>query len=479
MAGLVRQVVRKETLELLRDGRLGVVLGLSMLLVTAALVFGWRDASRNSREREAAQAASREHWEGQGEKNPHVATHYGMWVFKPASALSALDPGVSPNLGAALKVEAHRQNLAVASSAEDSIGIQRFGALTAASVLQLLGPLVVAALGFALWSSERERGTLRLLRSSGVSMGLLLRGKAVGLALAVALTLVPAIVGAIAVVSSLEVDASASSSGLRLAGLAGGYALYFALFMGLALAASARATESRSALLMLVGFWGITALVVPRLSAEVGALVVPLPSQDTFAADVAGSLEKGLPDGAARDERVEAITSALMAEQGFSDADFLMDDALLQGIELRAEAAWEDEVFEWHVTRLMDAMSRQERVSQWLGALSPTLAIRSLSAALAGTDFDHHRDFTAKAEVYRRALVDRLNQDFAKNAGAAGWDYKAGRELWETAPRFEYELPPASWALSRQWPALAWLLAWTLLAAVLAVRGAHRQKVFA
>ncbi len=472
MSSRVAEVVKKEARELVRDGRLLVIGGVAVILTIAALIFGARESSRHSREREAAQVAADEHWREQGDKNPHVAAHYGMWVFKPHSALAALDPGVTPFLGAALKLEAHRQNLAVASASEDAVGLQRFGALTVASVLQILGPLLVAALGFALWSSERERGTLRLLSAAGVPLRVLLAGKALGLTAAVGLTLLPAAVGSFLVVSG------GAPMG-RLLGLCVSYLAYFGVFMGLALGCSALASRSRDALVALVGIWGVMALVVPRGAAELAPLWVSPPSHEAFAAEVARSLQTGLPGGPGREERIEVLTKELMGDQGFADADFLMDDTLLQGIELRAEAAYEDEVFEHHVHALMEVLSAEERFQRVAAWFSPVLAIRSLSMALSGTDFQHHRDFAAQAEVYRRALVDRLNRDFAENAGTAGWDYKAGKALWERAPRFEYTPPSLSTTLETQRMALMALGAWLLLSTVFAWVAAHRQRVFA
>jgi ABC-2 type transport system permease protein len=475
MASRVHEVVRKEALELLRDGRLLVVGGLAAMLVVAALVFGWRETQRTARERAAAQVAADTHWREQGDKNPHVAAHYGMWVFKPATAMAALDPGVTPHLGAALKLEAHRQNLAVAATAEDSVGLQRFGTLTPASVLQWLGPLLVAALGFALWSSERERGTLRLLRSAGVTTTVLLAGKSLALAAVVGLTLLPAVIGGAVVVSGLSAEAEAGLE--RLALLGGVYAIYFAAFMGITLGVSALAARSRDALLALVAIWGVVALVVPRVASEIAPLTVQVPSHQQFADAVAESLEKGLPGHGGREARIEALTQGLMGDQGFSDAHFLMDEALLTGIELRAEAAYEDEVFQHHVGALMDALAAEERAIQAMSWLSPVLAVRSLSMALSGTDFEHHRHFTVEADGYRRALVDMLDKNFAENAGTAGWDYVAGKALWDAAPRFSYSLPSAGHALGTQGHALAALAAWLLMGISLAVVAARRQSV--
>ena len=44
-------------------------------------------------------------------------------------------------------------------------------------------------------------------------------------------------------------------------------------------------------------------------------------------------------------------------------------------------------------TASFDTYERQKRVYQLGGAVAPTLAMRAASMALAGTDFEQHRDF--------------------------------------------------------------------------------------
>lgn len=116
---------------------------------------------------------------------------------------------------------------------------------------------------------------------------------------------------------------------------------------------------------------------------------------------------------------------------------------------------------------------------QAMAWLSPVLAIRSISMALSGTDFDHHRHFAVEAERYRRALVDMLDKNFADNAGNAGWDYRAGKALWDSAPRFQYSLPDVRQALSGQGHALLALATWCLGGIALAIVASRRQSVFA
>ena len=57
----------------------------------------------------------------------------------------------------------------------------------------------------------------------------------------------------------------------------------------------------------------------------------------------------------------------------------------VQGIELRAEAKWEDMIYDHFVIELEDQIATQERLVTYAGVLSPLIAMRSLSASLAGT----------------------------------------------------------------------------------------------
>ncbi len=96
---MIRHIARKEFTDVLRDGRFrwcSILVG-SLLLVS--LAHGWDQTRKARQEHAAAQATAREHWESQGEKNPHSAAHYGIYAFKPRLALSFVDEGVDPYTG--------------------------------------------------------------------------------------------------------------------------------------------------------------------------------------------------------------------------------------------------------------------------------------------------------------------------------------------------------------------------------------------
>ena len=475
--GAVRAIARKEIRELSRDGRFWTVGAAVVGLLLASLAFGFRQARAAHAERTAAQRVAEEQWRGQDKKNPHVAAHYGTYVFKTTGALTFVDPGATPFLSVSVKLEAHKRNPLEGARAQDGTALQRFGRLSVASVLQLLVPLLVIGLGFAAWTGERERGTLRQLASLGVPARAQLAGKALGLSGALAALVAPAVLlGAAAVALLGDGGVAAAGSTARLSWMAAAYAVYFAAYVAVTLFVSAVAPSSRFALVTLLGFWVASGLVVPRAAADAAARLAATPAQADVARDVRQSLEAGLP-GVPREDRVAEITGELLERQGFQGAETLMDASLLEGIELQAEAIFENEVLDHHFARLGDAIERQEQLVQWASVASPLLAVRGLSMALAGTDYAHHRHFADAAEQHRRRLVDLLNRDFAEKAGASGWSYKAGRELWDRAPALSYAPPTVGWALRRQAVSLGALAGWLLAGAAAAWIAVSRMRV--
>ncbi len=295
-AAAIRVIARKELREMLRDGRFRVAGAAVLGLLLLSLALGYRQWRAVQAERAAAQAAADEHWQEQDAKNPHVAAHYGTFVFKPAGALSFLDPGVEPFVGASLRLEAHKQNLLQGAPAQDGTAVQRFGRLSVAAVLQLLVPLMLIGLGFAAWTAERERGTLRQVASLGVPTVALLVGKALGMSAALGVLLVPAgLLAALPLwIASSPGEASVAA---RFGTLLFFYLAYFGVYVAIALAVSARSSSSRLALVALLGFWVASGLVVPRVAAEVAARAVVLPTSAELGATVRSSLDQGLSGG--------------------------------------------------------------------------------------------------------------------------------------------------------------------------------------
>lgn len=466
----MKHIVRKEFTDVLRDGRFRWCSILVGALLLVSLGHGWVQARDAQQEHAAAQATARGHWESQGEKNPHSAAHYGIYAFKPRLALSFVDEGVDPYTGTSVWLEAHRQNDFLLRPAQDATAAQRIGALTAAQVLQHLVPLLIILLTFGALAGERERGTLRQLLATGIGRRELALGKALGIAGALALLLVPAaLVGAAALV--VASPGPAASPLARGAVLAGVYLAYFAAFLALSLAVSAWARSARTALVILLGVWVVNGLVAPRVAVDLSKWLYPTPSAIEFARNVEREMASGVED-ISRPNRA-ALTERLLAEHGVARVEDLPINEV--GVYLQESEEFGNRIFDRNYGALWDTFERQGVVHETLAVVAPLLAVRTLSMGLAGTDVEQHRHFATAAEAYRRDLMRRMNGDLAENS-RTGEVYLAGPELWEETPPLQYAAPTLGWVLSNRILSILVLATWlvgTLMAAAARVRRAE------
>ena len=467
----MRHIVRKEFTDVLRDGRFRWCSVLVGALLLVSLGHGWVQARSAQQEHAAAQATARDHWESQGEKNPHSAAHYGIYAFKPRLALSFVDEGVDPYTGTSVWLEAHRQNDFLLRPAQDATAAQRIGALTAAQVLQHLVPLLIILLTFGALAGERERGTLRQLLATGIGRRELALGKALGIAGALGLLLVPAaLVGAAAlVVGSPGPAASPLARGVVLAGV---YLAYFTAFLALSLAVSAWARSARTALVILLGVWVVNGLVAPRVAVDLSKWLHPTPSALEFARNVEREMASGVED-ISRPDRA-ALTERLLAEHGVERVEDLPLNEV--GVYLQESEEFGNRIFDRNYGALWDTFERQGVVHEALAVVAPLLAVRTLSMGLAGTDVEQHRHFATAAEAYRRDLMRRMNGDLADNS-RTGDTYLAGPELWEETPPLEYAAPTLGWVLGNRILSILVLGTWLVGAILAAAARVRRAEV--
>lgn len=453
-------VLRKEWRGLARDGRLRVLALALLALLLAALASGWITAQRWQADVAAADTQDRAAWLAQDARNPHNAAHFGQMAFKPAGALAFFDPGISATVGRGVLMEAHTQNPATLRAAEQGGG--RLGGLPAAWLLQLGLPLLVVVAGHALWAGERESGTLRLQLVQGGRWWPLLVGKAAALALLAAALWLPLALGVLAL----------GGGGARAALTLLAYGAYALVWVGLTLAVSAWTAQARTALALLLALWLASALVLPRVVADVAERLHPSPSPTAFWADVRKAQRDGVDGHNAADARAKALLEETLKRYGVDNEAAL--PISFTGIAMQAGEEYGNQVFDRYYGALWATYASQDRVRLAASLLSPLPALQALSQAAAGTDWQHHRNFVDAAEGHRRALQRFLNDDFTVNARGQDFDYRADPALWARAPAWGYQRPGLADSASPVMPAAAVLALWVAAMAGLAVWTAWR-----
>lgn len=465
-ASLIRTIAQHELRNCWRHGQVRWSLLITFALLLAAILSGWSYQQRLAQERADAQAVEQTRWLGQGAKNPHSAAHYGVYAFKQPSALTAIDQGIDPFIGVGVWLEAHNMNQFVHRPAQDGTALTRFGELTGALIAQVLLPLVIVLLAFGAFSAEREQGTLRQLVSMGVAARALTIGKLLGIGTALSTIIVPSAALAAAAVVLHQQESPAAAARLLLLILV--YLLYLAGWIFVTLAVSARARTSRTALVILLGLWALTCLALPRFAAEAASWLRPAPSAAGFRAE----LEQAKAP-AHSPERAAQRRERIMQQYGVSRLEELPID--WRGIALQEGEEFNYPIFDRHYSALFDSYRAQDLLLQAAGFLAPLLAAQSLSHALTGTDFEHHRRFVFAAEAHRRVMQKILNRDVALH-DREGTDYRARPELWATIPAFEYSPPPLGAVLSHYQLAMVALLVWLLGSGAAATAAARALK---
>jgi ABC-2 type transport system permease protein len=460
---MIATIARKDFLDTLRDGRVRVAGGALVLLLAVSLMYGMRQTRMIAAERDAARAATRAHWVSQPPKNPHSAAHYGVYAFKPRATLATLDDGVDPYVGVTTWLEAHKQNEFQFRPAQDATSAQRFGALTAATAMQVLIPLFIIVIGFGAFAGERENGTLRQLLSIGITPTTLGIGKALGIAVALGIVLVPATMLGAGAILSITGD---GGDMLRFGVLIVCYLAYYLAWLGVVLAISAVASSSRVALASTLGVWMVVTVLAPRFMTDVVRTLHPTPSAAAFAAAMKRDLDGGVDGHASADDRDRQFEAAVLKKYGVDSISKL--PVSFAGLSLEEGERHGNEVFDRHFSRLWATFAQQERVRGLAAAVSPVLAMRSLSMALAGTDVAQHLHFQSAAEQYRRTLMSAMNGEITTKARGTDFDYRADSATWARVAPFTYEAPATAWVISHHRTALFMLGAWSLLSIGLA-----------
>lgn len=361
-----------------------------------------------------------------------------------------LDPGLQAHLGGALKLEGHVQNTGRFKRTDGGAALSRFGGFSPAFALQVLVPLLIVFAAFGAFSGERARNLMWQEIGAGASPWQLLAGRF--LAFAGALLGVLALAGALAALLGMSAWSAEYFGALALMLCA--YALYWLAVLGVVLAITAMTGSARTALLAGLGFWVVSAMLAPMLAERRH----PTPTATDFHARVVDEIMQG-PDGHnPRDARFAAFQEATLKQYKVSRIEDLPIN--YSGLLFEYGEKTTAEIYNRHFERLYADYASQAAYSLRASIVSPLMALRPLSSALAQSDLPAHRHFLAQAEAYRYDLVQALNRDIKFNRKPGMREYAADVAAVTRGVRFAPEPLTLAEVLPRTAAPFGWLLAW-------------------
>jgi len=451
------RLIRLEIHRLLRDRQLSAALvafAAALLLSGVAALLDVRDSAWT---KATLEAQERQRWLGQGIKDPHSAAHYSIYAFKPTVPLQALDPGIVPFVGEAVWLEAHVQNDLLFRPQQETNAFERMGLVDPAGLFTRFGSLAVLLLAFAAAARERQLGTLAL----GIACGrrrTYLPAKAASVTAVGALALVGPLIltGAI----SLATGQHGADDVVRLLVWMTSALAYVGVMAMIAvcLCILARSVQMAFAALLLV--WVALVLAAPPAASAVSAWARPLPSFQQMKLRLA----REAPAYWTPEAGAEQITQVLRRYGATRESEVTIN---LRGAQLDVAERHAQEVFDREIGGFYDRVDAQDDAYARLGWLSPAVAFDVISAAAAGTDFAHHRQFIDFAERYRRDLVNRMNADLIPHPAVGGRLHTNDISLWSQIPAFDYEPPMLLTAMGAGATAVIALVAWLMAGAVL------------
>ena len=460
---MLQQIIRNEWRLWRRDGRTGWLLATIAALGLLAWVLQLHDTSKKAGVRQAAQQASRTAWLLQGEKHPHIAAHFGNYAYKRPSVLTVFDPGLTMYTGTSVYMEPHRQNdFLLSESAEQNTGA-RFGWFTPTFVCQLLVPLLIILLTFNLVVSDKQAGTYAVYLAQGASTRQVIFGKAAAAFLLFAgfITAYLLLAGCGAFLMAASVFPLASLLYLWLA-----YLVYYAVWCGTGILVSSLAKTAGAAVSLLLLFWIVTGVILPRWAAGAGENLHPLVTNYAFKKKVAEDIANGINGHDLQSDRARRMEDSVLKAAHADSVQQLPFN--LEGYIMQRGEEYSSRVYDMHFSRIYAELENQRRVQSLFALASPPMLLRNLSMAAANASLETEIVFQQDAEKYRRHFVQAMNSDMMLHStyGNQGWDqYKVKKSLYGDIHDFEAPTRPLRWRLYFVEMEQLFLLLWLLLTA--------------
>ena len=458
---MLKTIAKKEFLSLWRDRRFGIMGGIVLLLLLTATVVGYMNYQKIQAERTAANTKTREMWLNQGDRNPHSAAHYGSFAYRPKSPLSFMDFGTDSYTGMSVRLEAHKQNDAMFSTAQDSSSLIRFGELTVAFVLQILMPLLIIFLCFNAFTQEKEEKTLQILLSQGISIKQIAWGKIWGFSGVIGLLVLPILL-LIGIVLSMEAATQFTAAYLgQTALLMGCYLAYLFIYVVVSVWVSARASSSRNALLTLLTVWIFTCVIIPKATVNIASNLYKIPSSFAFNKSITEDEAEGINGHDPEDARAKVLEKQILAKYNVDSVNQLPVN--FDAIQMQVGEEYSSAVYNKHFTNLQATYNAQNHVSEITSLVNPYLAIRQLSMAMSGSDYVTHADFQQQAEKHRFELAALMNNYMRDHSRTGDWEFTVNKEVWSQLPEFQYKLPEFSNVIRQNWLPFLSIALWLCL----------------
>jgi len=432
----MQSIFKKEITIAIRDKRLLILLALILLLLAVALFSGYNRFAALKAEKEELNEANRKDWDTQELKHAHTAAHYGTYIYTPQPLLSFFDFGIQNYTGSSIRVEAHLQQDAQFSNAMESSGSIRFGTMSIALVLQVLLPLLLIFMCFNAVSSEKENSTFKLLLIQGGSIKKILLQKTAAYTVIALTILLPVLLMSVLVpvINGIQFRSEVLLQLLLLFLL---YGAFYFIIVALSIAVSAISNSSRNALMVMLGFWLVFIILLPKYAANLGDDLHPLTSKKTLQTAIAIDIKNGVDGHNPNDARTKLFIDSILKAYKVDTVSKLPIN--IDGLMMQGDEDYKAMVTKKNFGELYNQIEKQNKVTQYVSFINPFIAVRDLSMGICQTDYANQVVFEQQVQAYRLYMMRYLNEHISYHTKAGDWDTKATRDVFTGLKKFTYK----------------------------------------
>lgn len=444
--------------------RIMVIASMLMLfLLIFATYSGWENYHDQNKTRTLIQEEVQESWENNPDKHPHRMAHYGSFALRLKHILSVFDLGMENFIGNAVFLEAHKQNTVNFSEASMSTGLLRFGEVSLAMLLKVIVPLLLFYLGFATIAQERENGTLKLLIGQGITRREIVFGKWIGL-WSLSLTFLCTIFLVVIIFVLTESHKSLQmDSMIRYLVLLVSYFLFFGILSAITILISAFSETAKSALVKLLAIWLLFVIVVPKSLQAIGYYLYPTPSKIEMETAVEDEITALGDSHNPNDPHYKSLKDSVLLANNVEKVEDLPFN--YGGYVMAKGEALTAQVYQRHQNDLYQVYDKQNTLERYSAFINPYTAIKNVSMAFSGTDFQSFLHFKSSAETYRFKLaqeMNRLQMDLIPNEGHSEREVISS-DYWKEFPPFEYNFLSIGKVFKNELTSLIALILWAIV----------------
>jgi len=442
------------------------LLAIISILLMYATYSGWQNYTIQNNIRLHFQEKVRQSWEANPDKHPHRMAHFGSFAFRLKHPLSVFDFGMESYTGNAVFLEAHKQNTVNFSEASFSTGLLRFGEISMAMVLQVIIPLLIFFLGFASVASDRENGTLKIMLIQGTSWKEILLGRSIGLFACMLVFFLPIMLVTLFLLAFSKDAMFSPEVMLRYLGICISYILFYQLVCIVTVWISATSKSAKDSLIKLLAIWLGFFILLPKTTQALGNYFYETPSKIEFETAIERELIKEGDSHDPDDPHFQALKDSLLRAHNVTSVEQLPFN--YSGYVMQEGEKISTAIYNRHLDGLFESYQKQNNLSSLIAFINPYLAVKSISMAFSGSDFNTYVDFQKQAETYRYRLAKEMNElqiKFISNKklGPNEKPYAISKKHWEEFPDFRHQFVPLNTILKRESSSMITLLLWSII----------------